>query len=156
MAHIATLPPRANVVKIPSGKERTWSWCCMDSTMCAKSVWFKQWVHPTSLRVRFPDQTPPFAMNFQFFHDNFQIFQCLTQLSNFGWSPLQVQSTPESYATQTNGQGPAGALTICFEERIMANRRGIFKLAAFNSSHYQFENEPFAKKKLARAPAKPG
>ena len=52
----------------------------------------------------------------------------------------------EPYSTQTYGQGPAGDLTICFEECIMANRLGIFELAAFNSLHYQFENEPFANK----------
>ena len=40
-----------------------------------------------------------------------------------------------------------GALTICFEERISADRRGILELTALRSSHYQFENEPFAKKK---------
>ena len=51
----------------------------------------------------------------------------------------------EPYATGTFGQGPAGDLTICFEKRIIAN-----------SLHYQFENEPFVNKKLARAPAKAG
>ena len=57
-------------------------------------------------------------------------------------------------STQTYGQGPAGALTICFEERISANRRGILELAAFNSSHYQFENEPFAKKNWPGLPGR--
>ena len=59
-------------------------------------------------------------------------------------------------STQTYGQGPEGALTICFEERISANRRGILELTAFNSSHYQFENEPFANKKWPGLPLSPG
>ena len=80
---------------------------------------------------------------------SFQIFQCLTQHSNFSSSSVQVLST------QTYGQGPAGALTICFEERISSNRRGILEITAFNSSHYQLENEPFAKKKWPGLPLSP-
>ena len=38
----------------------------------------------------------------------------------------------------------------------MTNRRGILKLATFNSSHYQFENEPFAKKNWPGLPLSPG
>ena len=34
--------------------------------------------------------------------------------------------------------------------------RGIFKIAAFNSSHYQFENEPFSQKKWPGLPLSPG
>ena len=43
-------------------------------------------------------------------------------------------------------QGPRGALTMCFEKRILSDRRGIVELTAFRSLHYQLENEPFAKK----------
>ena len=39
-----------------------------------------------------------------------------------------------------------GALTIRFQERIAADRRGILELTALHSSHYQFENEHFAEK----------
>ena len=43
-------------------------------------------------------------------------------------------------------QGPRGALTLRFEKRILSDRRGIVELTAFHSSHYQLENDPFAKK----------
>ena len=65
---------------------------------------------------------------------SFQILQCLTQRLNFSLSSAQVRST-QTYRH-----------TVCFEERIPSNRRGILELAAFHSSHYQLENEPFAKK----------
>ena len=66
-------------------------------------------------------------------------------------APLKFE--PE--ATQTYGQGPAGALTICFEERISANRRGLLELAALHSSHYQLEDEPLAKKNWSGLPLSP-
>ena len=50
------------------------------------------------------------------------------------------------FLTQNGHVLSEGALTICFEERISADRRGILELTALRSSHYQFENEPFAKK----------
>ena len=80
---------------------------------------------------------------YSYLKDTFQ--QVGFQFGGPYWHFFPAQ-TGHVLSTQTYGQGPAGALTICFEERISANRRGILKLAAFNSSHYQFENEPFAKK----------
>ena len=65
---------------------------------------------------------------------SFQILQCLTQHLNFSLSSAQVRST-QTYCH-----------TVCFEERIPSNGRGILELTAFHSSHYQLENEPFAKK----------
>ena len=52
-------------------------------------------------------------------------------------------------------QGPRGALTTCFEKRILSDRRGIVELTAFRSLHCQLENEPFAKKIDQKLPLSP-